>query len=291
MSIGTISDVLTRISGIEQQLQSLQSGSLLDSQLGVGSGSSTSSSGSSTSSADSSSSSDFANQLAAAQDGSTGTTSDDADAADATAGTSDSTLDSLDSSALDSSALGSTSQGTTSLDSSALGSSASTSSLLGADTLSSLTGASSSGVSLSPSASSQLTSGQQQFASTLSAETGLNPNVVSSWLLAEESGGAAQSREAAGNNDWLNIGYTGSGTYGSTDSVWSDPTTAANATAGWLKGQDSIPGYGTASSGVQSILFSVGQTPAAQIQAIQSSGWSSGGYPSLDTLYNQVATA
>jgi hypothetical protein len=259
MSIGTISDVLTRISGIEQQLQSLQSGSLLDSQLGVSGGSSSSSLGSSTSSADSSSSSDFANELAAAQDG-TSTTSDatdatddtdDTDATDATAGASDSTFGSLDSSAL----------GTTS----------------------------SSGVSLSSSASSQLTSGQQQFASTLSAETGLNPNVVSSWLLAEESGGAAQSRQAAGNNDWLNIGYTGSGTYGSTDSVWSDPTTAANATAGWLKGQDSIPGYGTASSGVQSILSSVGQTPATQIQAIQSSGWSSGGYPSLGTLYSQVS--
>jgi hypothetical protein len=256
MSIGTISDVLTRISGIEQQLQSLQSGSLLDSQLGVSGGSSSSSLGSSTSSADSSSSSDFANELAAAQDG-TSTTSDatddtdDTDDTDATAGASDSTFGSLDSSAL----------GTTS----------------------------SSGVSLSSSASSQLTSGQQQFASTLSAETGLNPNVVSSWLLAEESGGAAQSRQAAGNNDWLNIGYTGSETYGSTDSVWSDPTTAANATAGWLKGQDSIPGYGTASSGVQSILSSVGQTPATQIQAIQSSGWSSGGYPSLGTLYSQVS--
>jgi hypothetical protein len=136
-----------------------------------------------------------------------------------------------------------------------------------------------------------LTSGQQQFASTLSAETGLNPGVVTSWLLAEESGGAAQSRQAAGNNDWLNIGYTDSATYGANDSVWSDPTNAATATAEWLKGQDSIPGYGTASTGIQSILGSVGQTPTAQIQAIQDSGWSSGGYPSLDSLYSQVTGA
>jgi hypothetical protein len=268
MSIGTISDVLTRISGIEQQLQSLQSGSLLDSQLGVSGGSSTSSgdsasASSSTSAADPSSTSDFANELAAAQDGSATSTSDASSMLGDTASASGATFGSLDSSALGSSS-----------DAGAL-----------------LTGASTSGVALSSSASSQLTSGQQQFASTLSAETGLNPNVVSSWLLAEESGGAAQSRQAAGNNDWLNIGYTGSGTYGSSDSVWSDPTTAANATAAWLGGQDSIPGYGTASSGVQSILSSVGQTPAAQIQAIQSSGWSSGGYPSLGTLYNQVATA
>jgi hypothetical protein len=273
MSIGTISDVLTRISGIEQQMQSLQSGALLDSQLGVSGGSSTSSADStsatsSTAATDPSSSSDFANELAAAEQGdSSGTTAGaDADA---------------------SSMLGDTAnaQGTTfgSLDSSALGSSSYAGGLL--------TGAGTSGVALSSSASSQLTSGQQQFASTLSAETGLNPNVVSSWLLAEESGGAAQSRQAAGNNDWLNIGYTDSGTYGSTDSVWSDPTTAANATAAWLQGQDSIPGYGTASSGVQSILSSVGQTPAAQIQAIQASGWSSGGYPSLGTLYDQVSGA
>jgi hypothetical protein len=276
MSIGTISDVLTRISGIEQQMQSLQSGALLDSQLGIGGGSTTSTSdstpaSSSSAAADPSSTSDFANELAAAEQGdSGGTTADASSMLDDTAAASGSTFGSLDSSAL----------GSSSYASGALGSSSYDTGLL--------TGAGTSGVALSSSASSQLTSGQQQFASTLSAETGLNPNVVSSWLLAEESGGAAQSRQAAGNNDWLNIGYTDSGTYGSSDSVWSDPTTAANATAAWLQGQDSIPGYGTASSGIQSILSSVGQTPAAQIQAIQSSGWSSGGYPSLDSLYQDV---
>jgi hypothetical protein len=228
----TISDVLTRISAIEQQMQQLQNGSLLDSQLGISNASSTSGS-SSTSSA---SSSDFANELASAIG----------------SGTQPSLLTS----------------GGTGLDGT--------------------TGVSS-GATLPASASSMLTAGQQQFASTLSAETGLNPGVVTSWLLAEESGGAAQSRQAAGNNDWLNIGYTDSATYGASDSVWSDPTSAANATAEWLKGQDSIPGYGTASAGIQGILGSVGQTPTAQIQAIQGSGWSSGGYPSLDSLYSQVS--
>jgi hypothetical protein len=134
-----------------------------------------------------------------------------------------------------------------------------------------------------------LTSNQQQFAGQLAAQTGLNPGVISAWLLAEESGGAAQSRQAAGNNDWLNIGYTDSGTYGSADSVWSDPITAANATAGWLKGQDTIPGYGAASSGIQAILSTVGQTPAAQIAALQHSGWASSGYPDLPALYGQLA--
>jgi len=139
-----------------------------------------------------------------------------------------------------------------------------------------------------PAASSLLSSAQQQFAARLSADTGLDSGVVDSWLLAEESGSAATSRQSADNNDWLNIGYTDSATYGSSDSVWSDPVSAADATAGWLAGKDTIPGYGTASSGVQSILQTVGQGASAQIAAIQGSGWASSGYPDLPTLYQQV---
>jgi hypothetical protein len=138
-------------------------------------------------------------------------------------------------------------------------------------------------------ASGQMTTGQQQFASRLAADTGLDPGVVSAWLLAEENGSAASSRQAANNNDWLNIGYTDSGTYGSSDSIWSDPTAAADATAGWLKGQNTIPGYGTASGGIQAILSTAGQTPQAQIAAIQNSGWASSRYPSLPGLYSSLA--
>jgi hypothetical protein len=134
-----------------------------------------------------------------------------------------------------------------------------------------------------------LTGGQQQFASRLAADTGLDSGVVSAWLLAEESGGAATSRQAAGNNDWLNIGYTDSGTYGSSDSVWANPLTAADATAAWLKGQSSIPGYGSASSGIQAILTTAGQAPASQVAAIQGSGWASSGYPDLPSLLQQVS--
>jgi len=145
------------------------------------------------------------------------------------------------------------------------------------------------GTALPSGAQGMLTSDQQQFAARLAQDTGLNPGVVSAWLLAEESGEAAQGRQAASNNDWLNIGYTDSGTFGSGDSVWSNPTTAADATAGWLKGQDTIPGYGTASSGVQAILSTAGSSPQAQISAIQGSGWASSGYPDLPSLYQQVA--
>ncbi|MGN6868931.1 MAG: hypothetical protein ACTHMY_11080 [Solirubrobacteraceae bacterium] len=145
------------------------------------------------------------------------------------------------------------------------------------------------GTALPAGAQSQLTSDQQQFASRLAAQTGLDPSVISAWLLAEESGGAAQSRQAQNNNDWLNIGYTDSGTYGSADPIWSNPTTAADATAGWLKGQNTIPGYGTASSGIQGILSTAGQPASVQIAALQNSGWASSGYPSLPSLYQQVA--
>lgn len=145
------------------------------------------------------------------------------------------------------------------------------------------------GNALPAKASSMLTSGQQQFASRLATDTGLDPGVISAWVLSEESGGAASSRQNAGNNDWLNIGYTDSGTYGSSDSVWSDPIGAADATAGWLKGQNTIPGYGTASAGVQAILHAAGQPPADQIAAVQHSGWASSGYPQLASTYQQIA--
>ena len=151
------------------------------------------------------------------------------------------------------------------------------------------TGPATGGAALPSSAQTMLTSDQQQFASRLASDTGLDPSVVSAWLLAEESGGAAQSRQSQNNNDWLNIGYTDSATYGSSDSIWSDPTTAADATAGWLKGQNTIPGYGTASSGIQAILSTAGQPASTQISALQNSGWASSGYPDLPSLYSQVA--
>lgn len=141
---------------------------------------------------------------------------------------------------------------------------------------------------LSPRAANLLTAGQRTFATQLAAETGLNPQVVAAWMLAEQSGGAATSREAAGNHNWLNIGYTDSGTYGNTASVWADPASAAHATAGWLKGEDTVDGYGRASAGVQSILNSAGQSPEAQVQALQRSGWASSGYPDLPAVLRMV---
>ena len=59
--------------------------------------------------------------------------------------------------------------------------------------------------------------------------------------------------------------------------------------AGWLKGQNTIPGYGHASAGIRAVLATAGQSPDAQISALQRSGWASSGYPSLPQLYRQVA--
>jgi hypothetical protein len=148
--------------------------------------------------------------------------------------------------------------------------------------------ASTGGTAMSAKAASLLTSDQQAFGARLAADTGMNPQVIAAWMLAEESSDAATSRQAASNNDWLNIGYTDSGTYGASDSVWSNPITAADATAGWIKGQDTIPGYGTASSGIQAILKTVGQPAVAQIAALQSSGWAGSGYGDLPQLLQEV---
>jgi hypothetical protein len=267
MSIGSISDALTRVTAIEQQLQSLSSGSLLDSELGVSSDSSSDSSAGATQTADTGST-DFASALAQAQ-------SPDATSATDSASDTDPSFGSVADSAL----------ATASPTASTLDPTASSLSLLTGGVAPT---ASTAGATAPATAGTALTSSQQQFASTLSAETGLNPSVVTAWLLSEESGSAAQTRQAAGNNDWLNVGYTDSATYGAQDPIWSDPVSAANATAQWLQGQNSVAGYGTASSGVQAILSSVGQTPAAQVQAIQGSGWASGGYPGLAALYQTV---
>ena len=75
--------------------------------------------------------------------------------------------------------------------------------------------------------------------------TGLDTRVVAGWVLAEESGSAAQGRQAASNFNWLNIGYFDSGTGAIAHaSPFSDPVSAAEQTAKFLKGQ-----WGGASTG------------------------------------------
>jgi hypothetical protein len=136
--------------------------------------------------------------------------------------------------------------------------------------------------------SSLLTSGQQVFAARLAQLTGLDPRVISAWELAEESGGYAHAREVEANFNWLNIGYFDSGAGAiAFDKAFTDPTTAAEQTANFLKGN-----WGGASSGIRGILDSVGQSPQAQMMAIANSGWASSGYnhgANLLATYRELA--
>jgi hypothetical protein len=142
------------------------------------------------------------------------------------------------------------------------------------------------GVAMTGSASTALNANQLAFATRLAADTGLDANVVAAWVHSEEP--ASSTGAPNGTNNWLNIGDTGSGNYGGTSSVWSSPTTAADFTAQWLTGAP-LAGYGSASSGIQAILTTVSQPPAAQILAIQQSGWASSHYPNLPSVYSGFA--
>jgi hypothetical protein len=135
--------------------------------------------------------------------------------------------------------------------------------------------------------SSLLTPGQAKFAGRLAELTGLDPRVVAAWELAEESGSAAQGREAASNFNWLNIGYFDSGAGKiAFDKEFGDPISAAEQSAKFLKGD-----WGGASSSIRAILNSVGHTPDEQMAAIANSDWASshyGGGANLHGTYNEL---
>lgn len=140
-----------------------------------------------------------------------------------------------------------------------------------------------------------LTPGQEAFAARLAQDSGLDPDVIAAWEYNEDNGSAAQQKESDHNYNWLNVGYTDSGQIGTKDPAWyQSPETAADATFGWIsdKWQPTDPSTGTfghASSGIHDILQYAGAPAQAQIHAIQSSGWASGGEASMDALYSQEA--
>jgi hypothetical protein len=136
--------------------------------------------------------------------------------------------------------------------------------------------------------SSLLTSGQETFAGHLAQLTGLSPRVIAAWELAEESGGPAQARQAASNFNWLNIGYFDSGAgQMAFNHAFSDPVTAAEQTAKFLKGD-----WGGASSSIRAILSTVRQSPEQQMSAIANSDWASSHYyggSSLRGTFSELA--
>jgi hypothetical protein len=125
---------------------------------------------------------------------------------------------------------------------------------------------------------------QKKFIATYARETGLNPGVVAAQVAAEEPVGANAGWHGLTGN-WLNIGITDSGPMGAGNPAWHDPVAGAKLSAAWTTGKISLPGFGRASGGIQAVARTRGQSPQAQIAALQRSGWASSGYPSLPSLY------
>jgi hypothetical protein len=133
-----------------------------------------------------------------------------------------------------------------------------------------------------------LTHGQEEFVGRLAMLTGLNPRVVGAWALAEESSGAAEGREAQGNNNWLNIGYFDSGAGAiAFNRAFDNPDSGAEKTADFLEGK-----WGGASPDIRSILGTRNESPEAQINAIANSDWASSHYGNgsdLRATYRELA--
>lgn len=135
----------------------------------------------------------------------------------------------------------------------------------------------------------KLNSNQQAFAKRLSADTGLSLAVCQAWCLAEEPASASSAPNGA--NNWLNIGAFDSGNWaGGGASVWDSPVSAADATASFILGRP-VNGQRApmgASPGIRAIANSAGQSAAAQVSAIQNSGWATSHYPDLPSLLSSV---
>lgn len=107
---------------------------------------------------------------------------------------------------------------------------------------------------------------QKAFGQAFAADTGLNIHVVEAWLLHEQPPG---SPATPGSNNWLNVQYTDSGpnsTY--YDIAKLPPAQAARASAEWLRKQQGLSG----------ILQAAGHGEAAEVTAIEDSGWASSHY-------------
>jgi cell wall-associated NlpC family hydrolase len=113
------------------------------------------------------------------------------------------------------------------------------------------------------------------MAEQIARETGLKPKTVATQELQEESGSAAEQREAERNFDALNIGYDDSGPLGLTqNSEWSNPKAAAKATSEFFKGKKFGP-----SEGIKAILPQAkGKSVAKQLETIGNSGWATSEY-------------
>lgn len=106
-----------------------------------------------------------------------------------------------------------------------------------------------------------LTPSQKTFGKELSRLTGLSPKTVGGWLLAEDSGSAASSKESSGDANWLNIGpgYN----------LGANPQKAAAYTANLINTSQYYGG----------IRAAAGKGVGPEVAAIRQSPWDGAHYP------------
>jgi hypothetical protein len=125
-----------------------------------------------------------------------------------------------------------------------------------------------------------LSKSQRTFAQVLAKETGLDPQVVGGWVLAEQ-GYASGDYEGRNYHNWLNIGPHMEAP------EFSSPATAARATAAFLRGEK----WG-AGAGIPGILpNAVGKSPEEQVEVLRGSGWDAAGYQNGIPWQDVTATA
>ena len=121
-----------------------------------------------------------------------------------------------------------------------------------------------------------LSAEQKQFAAHLARSSNMSPRLAAAAVLRE--GG----NNTPGDNNWLNIGWTGSGPHAITrDPVWRNPETAAKATAAWIRGQFGQEYDYVAADGIQAIATQ--NDDNGIIQAWAQSGWAESGATPGDT--------
>jgi len=121
---------------------------------------------------------------------------------------------------------------------------------------------------------------QEQFAQWLSVYSGLPPELVGPWVLAEGGGWGSEgvSGGEAGKNNWLGVGYPGEQTELSRyHKLNEDPKTAAKFTADWLKGAGLPDGSWKAEARIPEIVTLKDRSPQEIMEFIgNESGWGTG---------------
>jgi hypothetical protein len=130
---------------------------------------------------------------------------------------------------------------------------------------------------------------QIDFCVAFSALINFSPRVIGAWCLAEDSGSAAVSKAASGDNNWLNVEAFDSGwsAFATNKEVWANPTRAAQATWSWINTKADP-------TGLRAVLLAArGKGDAAELAAIINSTWTGnshyGGGGLIHSTYGELA--